>query len=150
MSYSKQGLSLTESFEGCKLTAYEDPLRNGLLTIGYGHVGSDVHSGMTITQEQAEELLASDIHWANNVVNNMVHIHLTQGEEDALTDLVYNIGAGNFAGSTMLKLLNANQIQAAAEQFDLWDHASGKVVAGLLRRREAETTLFNSLPNNHL
>ncbi len=72
MSYSKQGLSLTESFEGCKLTAYEDPLRNGLLTIGYGHVGSDVHSGMTITQEQAEELLASDIHWANNVVNNMV------------------------------------------------------------------------------
>jgi lysozyme len=82
--------------------------------------------------------------WASRVVNTLVHISLTQGEFDAVTDLVYNIGAGNFATSTMLKLLNDNEIALAAEEFEKWDKAGGKVVAGLLRRRTAEKVEFNS------
>ena len=71
-------------------------------------------------------------------------VPLTQGEFDALTDFVFNCGCGAFAGSTMLRLLNAGDYQSAAGQFDLWDHAGGQVVAGLLRRREAETRELQS------
>ena len=63
-------------------------------------------------------------------------------EFDALVDFAFNCGCGAFAGSTLLKLLNAGDYPGAAAQFDVWDHASGKVVAGLLRRREAETQEF--------
>ena len=59
--------------------------------------------------------MAKDINWANNVVNTLVHASLTQNEHDALVDFVFNVGAGNFANSTMLKLLNDGQMQGAAE-----------------------------------
>jgi lysozyme len=142
MSYSLSGLHLTESFESCKLTAYQDI--KGIWTIGWGHVGPEVVPGLTWTQQQADDALMLDIQWASRVVNTLVHISLTQPEFDALTDFVFNVGSGNFATSTMLHLLNAHCLVAAAQQFDSWSHASGKVVAGLLRRREAETTLFNT------
>jgi lysozyme len=141
MSYSKTGLALTEGFEGCKLTAYQDI--KGVPTAGYGHTGPDVVLGWTYTQAQADLWLQDDISWASKVVNTLVHISLTQPEFDALTDLVFNIGSGNFAKSTVLHLLNANCIVAAAQQFDQWDRSAGVVVAGLLRRRAAETAEFN-------
>lgn len=141
MQYSKDGLHLTEQFENCRLAAYQDV--KGVWTIGWGHT-EGVKAGMTITQDQADEYLSDDINWANNVVNSLVHASLTQGEHDALVDFVYNVGSGNFASSTLLRLLNAGNLQAAAEQLDAWDHAGGKVVAGLLRRRQAETTEFTS------
>jgi lysozyme len=142
MQYSKAGLQLTESFEACKLTAYQDV--KGIWTIGWGHTGPDVHPGLTITQEQAEQLLAKDVNWANNVVNGLVHASLTQGEHDALVDFVFNVGAGNFAHSTMLKELNGGNMVMAALEFEKWDMAGGKVVAGLLRRREAEHQMFTT------
>jgi lysozyme len=142
MSYSKTGLALTESFEGCRLVGYRDI--KGIPTAGYGHTGPDVVVGKTYTQEQVEQWLADDINWANNVVNSMVQISLTQPEHDALVDFVYNVGSGNFHGSTLLKLLNAGEIALAAEQFDQWDRSAGVVVAGLLRRRQAETAEFNT------
>ena len=148
MIYSKQGLALTESFESCQLTAYADPVRNGIPTIGYGHTGPDVHLGMTCTLQQAQDWLEADIHWAANVVSNTVHVSLTQGEFDALVDLCFNIGAHAFATSTLVALLNASDFNGAALEIDKWDHANGKVIAGLLRRREAETAMFNGLPNN--
>jgi lysozyme len=92
--------------------------------------------GVVWTQEQSGEALTNDMHWAANVVSNLCHISLTQGKFDALVDFTYNVVAGSFANSTMLKLLNSGQVQEAAEQFDLWDKAGGKVVAGLLRRRK--------------
>jgi lysozyme len=142
MSYSKTGLALTESFEGCKLTAYQDV--RGIWTIGFGHTGTAVHPSLTWTQAQADAQLSADIAWASNVVNALVTISITQGEHDGLTDLVFNIGAHAFATSTLLKKLNSGNIQGAIDEFDKWDHASGKVVAGLLRRRQAETALFES------
>jgi len=71
---------------------------------------------------------------------------LQQNEFDALVDFVFNLGRGAFAGSTLLKNLNAGQFDAAATQFDLWDHAGGQVVAGLLRRRQAEQAMFQGQP----
>lgn len=141
MTYSKTGIGLTERFEGVRLTAYQDQV--GRWTIGYGHTAG-VQSGDTCTQAQAEDWLQADTDWAQGVVNRCVTVLLTQGEFDALTDFVFNAGAGNFESSTLLKLLNASNMSAAALEFDKWDHAGGQVVAGLLRRREAETQEFES------
>jgi lysozyme len=140
LTYSTKGLSLTEQFEGCRLTAYQDQV--GVWTIGYGHTGPDVTAGMTITIDAAQALLAKDVSSAADCVSNLVEVTLTQEEFDALVDFVFNLGAGAFRGSTMLRDLNAGDFTSAAAQFDMWDHAGGAVVAGLLRRRQAEAELF--------
>jgi lysozyme len=143
LTYSKQGLELTKKFEGCRLTAYQDA--RGVWTIGYGHTGPEVHEGMTITQEEADTLLANDIKWASEVVNRMVTGYpLLQQEFDALVDFVFNVGAKAFAESTMLAELNQGNPVGAANEFEKWSHVSGKVVAGLLRRRDAERAEFTS------
>jgi lysozyme len=142
LTYSGKGLCLTEQFEGCRLTAYQDQV--GVWTIGYGHTGPDVTPQLTITQDQAQTLLAHDVGNAAACVNRVVAIELTQDEFDALVDFVFNLGTGAFTGSTLLRDLNAGNITAAAAQFDEWDHAGGAVVAGLLRRRQAETAMFEN------
>jgi lysozyme len=144
LTYSKDGLAITEQFEGCRLVAYQDQV--GVWTIGYGHTGSGVASGLTITQDQAIDLLTSDVAASAAYVNAAVTVELQQNEFDALVDFVFNLGRGAFAGSTLLKNLNAGQFDAAATQFDLWDHAGGQVVAGLLRRRQAEQAMFQGQP----
>jgi lysozyme len=142
LTYSGKGLALTEQFEGCRLTAYQDQV--GVWTIGYGHTGADVAPALTITLQQAEALLAKDVLTAARCVNSMVKLQLTQGEFDALVDFVFNLGPGNFVRSTLLTALNAGDFARAASQFECWDRAGGVVVAGLLRRREAELGLFQN------
>jgi lysozyme len=144
MTYSKDGLHLTESFEGIRLTAYPDPGTGGEpWTIGYGHTGNDVCGSTTCTQEQAEAWLLQDVQKAAAAVNDLVQVDLTQNEFDALVDFVFNLGVGNFKSSTLLRKINAGDMDGAAAEFDKWDRAAGKVMAGLLRRRQAETDLFN-------
>ena len=140
MTYSKAGIQLTERFEGCRLAAYPDT--GGVWTIGYGHTHG-VHQGMTCTREQAQTWLEQDIQAAADAVNRLVKISLKQSEFDALVDFVFNLGAGAFARSTMLKDINAGHLAAAALQFPLWDHVAGRVLAGLLHRRLAEEAEFN-------
>jgi lysozyme len=143
-TYSRNGLSLTEGFEGCRLTAYLDS--GGIPTIAYGHTGPEVHLGLTITQAQAEQFLLEDVKRAEGMVNRCVTMPgLTQDEFDALVDFAFNAGCGAFETSTMLKDLNAGKIAEAEAQFEVWDHVSGKVVAGLLRRRLAEERLFEGV-----
>lgn len=144
MKYSLRGLKLTEAFEadgGPKLVAYQDQV--GRWTIGYGHTAG-VKPGDCCTTEQAEAMLHADIAWAEAFVNHIVTGILTQGEFDALVDFTFNLGSGNFQSSTLLKLVNAGDMEDAAKQFEQWDHAGGKVVAGLLRRRLAEEQVFKS------
>jgi len=142
MTYSKNGLALTEQFEGCKLTAYQDA--NGVWTIGYGHTGADVTPGLVITKEHAETLLIQDIGWACMWVNKVVKAPMTQGEFDALVDLCFNIGCGNFDQSTVLKAFNAGDTSTAAKAFEVWDKIHSVVSSGLLRRRIAEEAEFNA------
>jgi len=139
LTYSGKGIALTERFEGCKLSAYRDLC--GVLTIGYGHTHG-VSPSMTCTQEQADAWLAEDIKTSSDAVNRLVTVPITQGEHDALTDFVFNLGAHAFAESTMLDLLNEGNHIRAAGQFERWSHAGGVVVAGLLRRRLAEKSEF--------
>jgi lysozyme len=140
MQYSKQGLQLTESFESCRLTAYPDI--KGIWTIGWGHTGPEVVEGLVWTQDQADSQLVIDLQRAENMVNNNVTVDLTQGQFDALVDFAFNLGTNAEKGSTLLKLVNENDTPDAAKEFEKWDHASGVVVAGLLRRRLAEKQEF--------
>lgn len=140
MNYGPKGLALTKSFEGCSLDAYQDA--TGVWTLGYGHTGPDVTEGLVWTQEQADAALVADTQWANAVVNTLVTSQVNQNQHDALVDFVYNCGSGNFRGSTLLTLVNLGRFQQAAEQFQLWVHAGGEVIPGLIRRRTAEAALF--------
>lgn len=141
MQYSQLGLEqLTKRFEGVRLVAYRDV--KGVLTIGYGHT-AHVYEGQTCTQEQADCWLLEDTQSAQAAVNRLVHIPITQGEFDALVDFTFNVGQGNFANSTLLELVNQGKFEAAANEFERWDYAGGKQVAGLLKRRVAEKAVFN-------
>jgi lysozyme len=147
LTYSQNGLNLTEQFEGLRLEAYQDVV--GVWTIGYGHTGG-VTPGMTCTQEQANDWLSQDVQGASHVVNTVVQVQLNQNQFDALVDFVFNLGAGNFQSSTLLRLINQGNFTGAANQFPLWNHAGGVVVAGLTERRIAEQKLFLTIPTTDL
>jgi lysozyme len=144
MTYSKNGLHLTEQFEGCRLHAYQDI--GGVWTIGYGHTHPDINSWTSCTQEQAKTWLLEDVRRFENEVNRLVRVPLTQDEFDALVDFDFNTGAlsKGEAGCTMLRLLNAGDYHGAAAQFEKWDRVKGVEIAGLLKRRKAEEAEFIS------
>jgi lysozyme len=144
LTYSKDGLALTELFEGDILTAYQD--QAGVWTIGYGHTGG-VSAGQTITDDQAVIFLMDDVSSAVSCVNEIVAVVLAQSQFDALVDFTFNLGSGSFRGSTLLKDINAGNFPAAIAQFDLWDHCGGVVNNGLLRRRNAEAAEFSGTPS---
>ena len=144
MNPSQNCYNLIKEFEGCKLKAYPDPGTGAEpITIGVGHTGG-ITLGTVITQEQADEYLVNDVDHAANAVNQMVNKDITQGQFDALCSFAFNVGISNLKNSTLLKNLNAGNIQGAANQFLVWNHANGNIMAGLTRRREAEKTLFLS------
>ncbi|ORM61631.1 muraminidase [Pantoea rodasii] len=144
MQISNTGLNLIKAFEGCSLTAYRDSA--GVWTIGYGWTqavnGVPIHAGMTITQGRAEALLRVGLEQYEAPVNASVTVGLTQCQFDALVSLTYNLGAGSFEKSTLLKKLNAGDIQGAADQFLTWYKAGGQTLPGLVRRRAYERDLF--------
>lgn len=138
-------------FEGLELTAYQDVA--GVWTIGYGHTGPDVHKGLTITQDQAEELLYRDLAWVRKEIEQTVKVKLTICQEAAITGLIYNIGGAAWRKSTCLKRLNNGNPEGAAEALTWFNKARVggelKVVPGLVRRREAERQLFlNDTPRS--
>ena len=147
MKTGERGLALIKEFEGCKLAAYQCPA--GVWTIGIGSThygdGTPVTKNRTLpTEKAAIALLAATIGQYEKAVNAM-GVELTQNEFDALVCLCYNIGAGNFLKSTLVKMLKAGDDKAEiAQQFLRWDKAGGKPLAGLTRRRNAEAELFLS------
>lgn len=142
MRTNQAGLNLIKQFEGLRLIAYQDVV--GVWTIGYGHTGPDVKPGMVITQAQADSLLADDLIRFEHGVGNMVTVPINANQFSALVSFSYNLGLGNLQSSTLLRLLNQGNAAGAALQFPLWDRAGGKVLPGLLSRRQAEQALFNT------
>lgn len=139
---SPKGLELLKQFEGCRLVAYRCPA--GVLTIGYGHTGSDVMAGERISQMMADELLRCDLLHYEQMVLDLVAIPLTQPQFDALVCITYNIGGKAFAESTLLKYVNQGNILEASNQFLKWNKIKGKVSKGLTERRKQERELFLS------
>lgn len=139
MKISDKGLELIKQFEGLRLEAYL--CSAGVPTIGYGSTRG-VQLGQTITETEATDRLRVDVHSAEECVNDHVEVSLTQNQFDSLCSFVYNLGCGAFRSSTLLKLLNAGQYEAASQQFGKWVKASGKTVQGLVYRRNVEREFF--------
>ena len=142
MQMSQEGIdALLKKFEGCKLRAYRCPAN--VCTIGYGHTSAAgapaVTDGMTITQKQADEMLRRDLVKYETAVFNMVKQPLTQHQFDVLVDFAYNAGVGNLQSSTLLKKVNAAQFDAVPAELMKWTKGGGKVLLGLVKRRQAES-----------
>lgn len=143
MNISENGKNLIKSFEGCRLNAYKAVPTEQYYTIGWGHYGSDVYQGMTITQEQADTLFDKDVErYINAVRNHKMAFEPNQNQFDALCSFCYNLGVGiirDFDG------LNANQV---AEQIPLYVNSGGIKLQGLVNRRNKELELFNKPVEN--
>jgi len=135
-------IDFTKQFEGRRLTAYPDPGTGGApWTIGDGHT-KGVKEGDTCTPEQADQWLADDLAVACSTVAHFVKVPLTDNQKTALADFVFNVGMGNFESSTLLKKLNAEDYEGAADEFGRWIYAGGRVLPGLVKRRAAGAALF--------
>jgi len=139
MNTSEEGLALIKKFEGCELKSYR--CSANVLTIGFGRI-KEVKEGDTCSQEQAEEWLAEELPEYESYINDMVDVDLTQNQFDSLVSWVYNLGPSNLKASTLLNVLNAGEYENVPEQIKRWNKAGGKVLDGLIRRREAEALLF--------
>jgi lysozyme len=134
------GKALIQSFEKLALESYQD--QGGVWTIGWGHTGKDVGPGQTCTPQQADAWFAADTAGVCRAINQTVTVPLRQNQFDALVAFTYNVGAGNEAHSTLLRLLNAGDYGGAADQFPVWNKVNGRVSNGLVARRAAEQRLF--------
>jgi lysozyme len=97
---------------------------------------------MSITKDEAKAILARDITTFEVVVMNFLKRPPTQNQFDAMVSFCYNVGPGNFAKSSVLSHFNAGSLIAAANVFQRWNKAGGKVLDGLVKRRKAESDLF--------
>lgn len=144
MNTSQSGINLIKGFEGKRLTAYDDGV--GVWTIGYGTIkypnGLRVKKGDTCTDTQAESYLKNDLVKFESAINRLVKVPLNQNQFDALSSFTYNLGETNLSKSTLLRKLNSKDYKGAADQFLVWNKAGGRVLTGLVRRREAERNLF--------
>ena len=124
--------------------AYKDAV--GILTIGWGHTGSEVHPDLIVTEEEAEELLTRDLAKTEQAIVDLVKTPINQNQFDALSSFVFNLGKGALANSTLLKQLNAGNIDAVTSEFGKWIYAGKgsqrKALDGLKRRRASEAALW--------
>ena len=135
---SDQGIALIKSFEGCRLTAYKAVSSEKYYTIGWGHYGSDVKAGQTISQDEADALFLSDIQRFVKYTNNYTaSLQPNQNQFDALTSFCYNAGPG-----TLKKLVSGRTLKEIAEHITDYTKSGGKILKGLERRRQQEKELF--------
>jgi lysozyme len=136
-------LDMLKGFEGLRLKAYQDDA--GVWTIGYGHTRG-VKEGQLITSGQADSLLDQDVEIAEEAILRHVTRSLRQCEHEALVCLIFNIGAGAFATSTLLDKLNDQDKLGAALEFTRWNKVTIKgkktVVDGQTARRTRELAHF--------
>lgn len=138
MAIAKSTLDFITKEEGARNKAYKDS--KGLWTIGVGHLikANEQHLiTATLTDDQVEELLKSDLKWCSEAVESSVKVSLTQKQYDALYSLCFNIGETNFRKSTVVKKINENDLKGAADAIEMWNKP-----AVLINRRKREKALF--------
>lgn len=147
MNLSESGKQLIKMYEGCLLEAYRCPAH--VWTIGYGNTyhpnGTPVKEGDVITKTQADEYFEIIVKKYITTVNELVKAPINANQHAALCSLCYNIGQSNFNKSTVLRLINLNPNDPAIEDaFMMWNEAKGKILTGLVNRRQAEWLLYSS------
>lgn len=157
MQTSPKGRKFIEGFEGLILQAYDDANDHivklgqrirGTLTIGYGHTSAAgpprVYVGQIITAAQADAILGADLASVEIEIGHLIKMPLNQNQFDALVSFQFNTGWLSHSNCSLLHALNAGNYDLADHDFMLYDRASGKVNAGLVRRRAAEMALFHT------
>lgn len=145
MKLNKAGADLIKAFEGCKLDAYKCSANKE--TIGYGNTfyedGTPVKMGDKITKERAESLFELISDSFASKVKPLITANLSENQFSSLVSFAYNCGIANLKSSTLLRKVNANPNDPTIRaEFEKWNKASGKVLAGLTRRRKAEADLY--------
>ena len=138
MAIAQSTLAFITKEEGARNKAYKDS--KGLWTIGVGHlIKSDEQHliNATLTDAQVEDLLKSDLKWCSEAVETSVKVSLNQNQYDALYSLCFNIGETNFRNSTVVKKINAGDMNGAAAAIEMWNKP-----AVLINRRKREKALF--------
>ena len=138
MAIAKSTLDFITKEEGARNKAYKDS--KGLWTIGVGHlIKSDEQHliNTTLTDDQVQELLRSDLRWCSEAVESSVKVPLTQAQFDALYSLCFNIGETAFRKSTVVRKINENDLNGAAEAILMWNKPEV-----LINRRKRERALF--------
>jgi lysozyme len=158
MQVSSKGIKLVEEFEGFLELAYLDAV--GIWTVGFGETrldGRPVRQGDRLTLKEARARLAArlDQDFGPAVERAVSPATLAQHQFDACCSLAYNIGngkqfgpisgAGGFRGSTVARLIRAGDLEGAADAFLMWNKAGGRVLAGLVARRQRERRVFLGL-----
>jgi lysozyme len=165
---SKAGADLMHRFEGCRNKPYLCPAH--IWTIGYGHVlyqeqiklpmarveGKEIpmirkemplkpEDNRVWSKEEIEKLFADDVaSFERGVLRLVPGVVGRQGAFDALVSISFNFGLGNLQRSTIRMKANRGDWEGAAEAFMAWTKGGGKVLPGLVKRREAEIALFLS------
>lgn len=142
MEVSRTMIEALKRFEGLRTKAYKAVKTEKYYTIGYGHYGPDVKSGAVITEKQAEELLRKDLATCEAFVNRL-NVCRTQGQYDALVDFAFNCGTAALSRSTLLKKIRRNAPETEIlNEFRRWNKSGGRVLPGLVRRREWEAQRY--------
>lgn len=135
--------ALCRKWEGCRLSAYPDPGTGGApWTIGYGATGPGIVKGTRWTQAQADQRLEDDVRGFVDGVRRLLKRPATDNQLGAMASLAYNVGLKRFEGSTLLRLFNEGEPEAAAKQFSVWTLAAGRRMQGLVNRRADERRVF--------
>lgn len=156
MQMSENGKRLLSQWEGFELKLYKDSA--GLDTIGVGHlitVGETISGNITIndiavaykkglTKQQVFDLLAQDLRRFEQAINDNVTEVLNQNQFDALVSFSFNVGVRAFTNSTLLKVLNNRQYDEVPHQLKRWNRSGGRIVQGLVNRRNNEIKLWSS------
>lgn len=147
MKASKSIKNKIKAWEGFRPEAYLCP--SGVLTIGYGHTGSDVKPGDTINHAQADELFEKDIARFERELQDAMAADnintLTQGQYDALLSFAYNVGMSKLRSSTLWRKVKANPFDPTiGTEFCKWVHSGKNVLPGLVKRRREEANIYRS------
>ena len=147
MQCNKAGFEIVKFFEGFHSKPYLCPAK--IATIGYGSTrGFDNKkikiNTAEITKEEGQALLERDIKSAENSVTRLIKVEMNENEFSALCSFVYNLGSGRLQSSTLRAKMNRGDYEGAANEFPKWRRAGGKILRGLVLRREMEQKLFLS------
>lgn len=147
MKVNQATINRIKQSEGLRLEAYPDPgSKDGKpVTIGYGTTrinGKPISLGTKITKEQAEQYLKADIEKFADGIAKLIKVKLNNNQFGALVSFAYNIGLEAFKNSTLLRILNAGDFNGVPAQMRRWNKNDGKVMQGLINRREDEIKLW--------
>lgn len=129
-------LGNADGLEGRRYYPYQDVV--GVWTVCDGHTGNDIRRGHRYTDRECDALLQSDLRKVASAIDPLIKVSIPEPTRAALYSFTYNVGAGAFASSTLLKKLNSGDVPGACKELQRWTYAGGKQWKGLINRRDVE------------